>query len=133
MSLESKRAAAQSSAAGSLQYPVGTWEVGIQGVEVHKKLQKYHSRCCWPAGAAPLFLSERALEKIQNRKTLPATYAFDLNLVGDYWGRLVLDLSQSWAMCLAMHRGVLPGLVVASKMQNQRSTQFSVVPDNGGI
>lgn len=38
------------------------------------------------AGAAPLFMSERALEKIQNRKTKPATYAMDLNLVGDYWG-----------------------------------------------
>jgi alanine-glyoxylate transaminase/serine-glyoxylate transaminase/serine-pyruvate transaminase len=38
------------------------------------------------AGAAPLFLSERALEKLQRRKTPPATYNLDLNLVGDYWG-----------------------------------------------
>jgi hypothetical protein len=37
-------------------------------------------------GAAPLFLSERALEKLQRRKTPPATYNLDLNLVGDYWG-----------------------------------------------
>lgn len=39
-----------------------------------------------PPGAAPLFLSERALNKIQSRKTPPATYNLDLNLVGDYWG-----------------------------------------------
>jgi alanine-glyoxylate transaminase/serine-glyoxylate transaminase/serine-pyruvate transaminase len=39
-----------------------------------------------PPGAAPLFLSERALEKVQNRKTKPTSYSMDLNLVGDYWG-----------------------------------------------
>ena len=38
------------------------------------------------AGAAPLFLNQRTLEKIQNRKTKVATYNLDLNLVGDYWG-----------------------------------------------
>ena len=37
-------------------------------------------------GAAPLFLSERALQKILDRKTKPATYAMELNLIGDYWG-----------------------------------------------
>jgi alanine-glyoxylate transaminase/serine-glyoxylate transaminase/serine-pyruvate transaminase len=39
-----------------------------------------------PPGGAPLFLSERALAKIKARKTPPATYNLDLNLVGDYWG-----------------------------------------------
>jgi alanine-glyoxylate transaminase/serine-glyoxylate transaminase/serine-pyruvate transaminase len=39
-----------------------------------------------PPGAAPLFLSDRAMQKILDRKTKPATYAMDLNLVGDYWG-----------------------------------------------
>lgn len=39
-----------------------------------------------PPGGAPLFLSERALNKIKSRKTPPATYNLDLNLVGDYWG-----------------------------------------------
>ncbi|KAJ9506335.1 pyridoxal phosphate-dependent transferase [Haematococcus lacustris] len=39
-----------------------------------------------PPGAAPLFFSERALEKLQRRKSPPATYNLDLNLVGDYWG-----------------------------------------------
>mmetsp|Transcript_9506 Transcript_9506/g.28846 ORF Transcript_9506/g.28846 Transcript_9506/m.28846 type:complete len:416 (-) Transcript_9506:304-1551(-) len=39
-----------------------------------------------PPGGAPLFLSERALAKIQSRKAPPATYNLDLNLVGDYWG-----------------------------------------------
>ena len=37
-------------------------------------------------GGAPLFLSEKALQKIQRRKAPPATYNLDLNLVGDYWG-----------------------------------------------
>ncbi|KFM28006.1 Serine-pyruvate aminotransferase, mitochondrial [Auxenochlorella protothecoides] len=39
-----------------------------------------------PPGAAPLFLSERALAKVRGRKTPVASYYFDLNLVGDYWG-----------------------------------------------
>jgi alanine-glyoxylate transaminase/serine-glyoxylate transaminase/serine-pyruvate transaminase len=30
--------------------------------------------------------SERALQKLKSRKTKPATYNLDLNLVGDYWG-----------------------------------------------
>lgn len=38
------------------------------------------------AGAAPLFMNKRALEKIQNRKREVATYNLDLKLVGDYWG-----------------------------------------------
>ena len=40
------------------------------------------------AGAAPLFFSERAMEKLKNRKTKPGSYCFDLNLYGDYWGAL---------------------------------------------
>jgi hypothetical protein len=32
-------------------------------------------------GAAPVFISDRALEKLQKRKTVPATYNLDLNLV----------------------------------------------------
>lgn len=39
-----------------------------------------------PPGAAPIFLNQRVLDKLQNRKTKPATYNLDLNLVGDYWG-----------------------------------------------
>ena len=39
-----------------------------------------------PPGSAPLFLSERALEKIKNRKTKVRSYYLDMNLVGDYWG-----------------------------------------------
>jgi alanine-glyoxylate transaminase/serine-glyoxylate transaminase/serine-pyruvate transaminase len=38
-----------------------------------------------PPGGAPLFLSERALQKITSRKTPPTSYNLDLNLVGDYW------------------------------------------------
>lgn len=37
-------------------------------------------------GGAPLFFGERAFEKLKNRKTKPATYNLDLNLIGDYWG-----------------------------------------------
>ncbi len=50
------------------------------------------------AGAAPLFLSERALDKIQNRKTKPATYAMDLNLVGDYWGAPFVHLAEAGSL-----------------------------------
>lgn len=39
-----------------------------------------------PPGAAPLFLSERALAKVRGRATPVQSYYFDLNLVGDYWG-----------------------------------------------
>jgi len=35
-----------------------------------------------PPGAAPLFFSERAMEKLHKRKAVPATYNLDLNLVG---------------------------------------------------
>ena len=38
------------------------------------------------AGASPLFFSEHAMKKLHNRKTKVASYYFDLNLVGDYWG-----------------------------------------------
>eukprot|EP00879_Flechtneria_rotunda_P027726 GHRR01029715.1.p1 GENE.GHRR01029715.1~~GHRR01029715.1.p1 ORF type:complete len:219 (+),score=76.37 GHRR01029715.1:723-1379(+) len=39
-----------------------------------------------PPGAAPFFFSERALEKLHSRKTKPATFNLDLNMIGDYWG-----------------------------------------------
>ena len=38
------------------------------------------------AGAAPFFMSERAMKKLKGRKTKVATYNLDMNLVGDYWG-----------------------------------------------
>ena len=38
------------------------------------------------AGGAPLFFGPRAIEKLKSRKTVPATYYLDMNLVGDYWG-----------------------------------------------
>lgn len=39
-----------------------------------------------PPGAAPLMFNDRAVKKLQSRKTKPATYNLDLNLIGDYWG-----------------------------------------------
>lgn len=30
--------------------------------------------------------NDRAVKKLQSRKTKPATYNLDLNLIGDYWG-----------------------------------------------
>eukprot|EP00877_Chromochloris_zofingiensis_P003269 jgi/Chrzof1/12943/Cz07g13110.t1 len=39
-----------------------------------------------PPGAAPFFMSERAMTKLKNRKTKPATYNLDMTLIGDYWG-----------------------------------------------
>lgn len=35
-----------------------------------------------PPGAAPLFFSLRAVDKLKGRKTKPATYNLDLNLIG---------------------------------------------------
>ena len=37
------------------------------------------------SGAAPFFMSERAMQKLKGRKTKVASYYFDMNLVGDYW------------------------------------------------
>jgi len=39
-----------------------------------------------PPGAAPIFFGERAMAKLHSRKTKVASYYFDLNLIGDYWG-----------------------------------------------
>ncbi|KAL3150996.1 hypothetical protein ABBQ38_012869 [Trebouxia sp. C0009 RCD-2024] len=39
-----------------------------------------------PPGAAPFFMSDRAMKKLKGRKTKVATYNLDMNLVGDYWG-----------------------------------------------
>ncbi len=39
-----------------------------------------------PPGGAPLFLSERAMEKVKARKTKCRSYYLDMKLVGDYWG-----------------------------------------------
>jgi aspartate aminotransferase-like enzyme len=38
-----------------------------------------------PPGAAPLFFSQRAVDKLKNRKTKPATYNLDMNLIGEQW------------------------------------------------
>jgi hypothetical protein len=35
-----------------------------------------------PPGAAPLFFSQRAVDKLRNRKSKPATYNLDMNLIG---------------------------------------------------
>jgi alanine-glyoxylate transaminase/serine-glyoxylate transaminase/serine-pyruvate transaminase len=39
-----------------------------------------------PPGAAPYFMSQRAMDKLQSRATKPATFNLDMNLIGDYWG-----------------------------------------------
>jgi len=39
-----------------------------------------------PPGAAPLFFSQRAMDKLKSRKTKVASYYLDMNLVGSYWG-----------------------------------------------
>lgn len=41
--------------------------------------------CAWYTGAAPFFMSEKAMQKLKARKTKVASYYFDMNLVGDYW------------------------------------------------
>ncbi len=39
-----------------------------------------------PPGISPVAISDRALEHIQNRKTLPSSWYLDLSLIADYWG-----------------------------------------------
>mmetsp|Transcript_39370 Transcript_39370/g.47736 ORF Transcript_39370/g.47736 Transcript_39370/m.47736 type:complete len:422 (+) Transcript_39370:79-1344(+) len=39
-----------------------------------------------PPGASPFVMSERAMEKLQTRKTKVASYNFDMKLIGEYWG-----------------------------------------------
>ena len=39
-----------------------------------------------PPGASPMFLSERAMDVVRSRKTLPRTYNYDLEELGNYWG-----------------------------------------------
>lgn len=39
-----------------------------------------------PPGISPVAISDRALEHIRNRKTLPSSWYLDLNLIADYWG-----------------------------------------------
>lgn len=41
---------------------------------------------CGPPGGAPFYMGERAMAKLQSRKTPVASYYFDMKLVGDYWG-----------------------------------------------
>ena len=39
-----------------------------------------------PPGISPVAISDRALEHIGNRKTLPSSWYLDLSLIADYWG-----------------------------------------------
>ena len=39
-----------------------------------------------PPGISPIAISDRALEHIRNRKTLPSSWYLDLALIADYWG-----------------------------------------------
>lgn len=39
-----------------------------------------------PPGISPVAISDRALEHIRNRKTLPSSWYLDLALIADYWG-----------------------------------------------
>eukprot|EP00241_Pyramimonas_parkeae_P006149 CAMPEP_0114247370 /NCGR_PEP_ID=MMETSP0058-20121206/12987_1 /TAXON_ID=36894 /ORGANISM="Pyramimonas parkeae, CCMP726" /LENGTH=393 /DNA_ID=CAMNT_0001360673 /DNA_START=124 /DNA_END=1305 /DNA_ORIENTATION=+ len=39
-----------------------------------------------PPGASPMFMSEKAMNKLQSRKSVVATYNADMKLIGDYWG-----------------------------------------------
>lgn len=39
-----------------------------------------------PPGASPFMMSQRAVDKLLARKTKPATYNLDMNLIAGYWG-----------------------------------------------
>lgn len=52
-----------------------------------------------PPGASPVMFSQRAVDKLRNRKTKPATYNLDMNLIGTF--RL------GWYMCVGVGVGML--------------------------
>lgn len=39
-----------------------------------------------PPGISPVAVSDRALEHVRNRKTLPSSWYLDLSLIANYWG-----------------------------------------------
>ena len=64
---------------GGMPLKVDEWKLDA----VYSGTQKCLS--CTP-GLSPVTFSERALEKIKNRKTKVQSWFLDLNLVMDYWG-----------------------------------------------
>lgn len=99
-----------------------------------------------PPGLAPVTLSERAMHKVKNRKTVPNSWYLDLNLVGNYWSgsrayhhtapvnmnyalhealRLVLEegLEARFARHIAMHEKLKAGLV-------ERGFSYASDPDH---
>jgi hypothetical protein len=51
----------------------------------HAAANMHRLRHVRATGASPFFMSERAMDKLQSRKTKPATFNLDMNLIGDYW------------------------------------------------
>ncbi len=66
-------------ALGGIPVEVDQWKLDA----VYSGTQKCLS--C-PPGLAPVTLSERAMEKIQSRKTKVGSWYLDLNLIANYWG-----------------------------------------------
>jgi aspartate aminotransferase-like enzyme len=51
------------------------------------------------AGAAPFFMSERAMDKLRSRKTKPQTYNLDMNLIGECAQQLRCILTKMHHLC----------------------------------
>lgn len=64
---------------GGVPFKADAWDVDV----VYSGGQKALSA---PPGASPFMMNERAMQKLQSRKTKVATYNCDLKLIGDYWG-----------------------------------------------
>ncbi|KAK9903304.1 hypothetical protein WJX75_002360 [Coccomyxa subellipsoidea] len=81
-----------------------------------------------PPGAAPFMLSERGLKKLLNRKTKVASYNFDLNLIGDYWGWFDKRSYHATGM-ISMWYGMREALAIISAEDRLVSVNTIKVPE----
>ena len=71
----------------------------------------------WLVGGAPLFLSQRAFDKVTKRKTKVSSYYLDLNLVGDYWGWFDkrfyhhTGMTSNWCALSPVHHSSSPQMI----------------------
>jgi len=64
---------------GGVPFKADAWGVDVAYSGAQKALSA-------PPGASPIMLSEKAMAKLQGRKSKVETYNADLMLIGDYWG-----------------------------------------------
>lgn len=65
---------------------LGGCEVDFDGWDLDFAYSGSQKCLAAPPGISPVAVSERALDHIRNRKTLPSSWYLDLSLIADYWG-----------------------------------------------